>query len=35
MTKVWACFAVRSAALCRVPVSLVWIVASGLIKTLA
>ena len=29
MTKVWACFAVRSAALCRIPVSMELIVALG------
>ena len=35
MTNVWACFAVRSAALCRVPVSIVWIVIFGFIVTFA
>lgn len=35
MTNVWACFAVRSAALCRVPVSIVWIDGSGFIVTFA
>ena len=35
MTKVWACFAVRSAALCRVPISIVWIDGSGFIVTFA
>ena len=35
MTKVWACFAVRSAALCRVPVSIEWIEGSGIIVTFA
>lgn len=35
MTNVWACFAVRSAALCRVPVSIVWIDWSGFIVTFA
>ena len=35
MTNVCACFAVRSAALCLVPVSTECIVWSGLIRTLA
>ena len=35
MTNVWACFAVRSAALCRVPVSIVWNVGSGFIVAFA
>ena len=35
MTKVWACFAVLSAALCRVPVSIEWIDGSGIIVTFA
>ena len=35
MTKVWACFAVRSADLCRVPVSIVWMDGSGFIVTFA
>ena len=33
--NVWACFAVRSAALCRVPVSIEWIDGSGIIVTFA
>ncbi len=35
MTKVLACFAVRSADLCRVPVSVVCIDGSGFIVTFA
>ena len=35
MTNVWACFAVRSAALCRVPVSIELIVMFGFIVTFA
>ena len=35
MTKVWACFAVRSADLCLVPVSIVWMLVSGFIETFA
>lgn len=35
MTNVWVCFAVRSAALCRVPVSIVLIDVSGFIETFA
>ena len=33
--NVWACFAARSAALCLVPVSIVWIEGSGFIVTFA
>ena len=33
--KVWACFAVRSAALCLVPVSIEWMDESGIIVTFA
>jgi len=35
MTNVWACFAVRSAALCLVPVSIELIIGSGFIVTFA
>ena len=35
MVNVWACFAVRSAALCRVPVSIVLMDVSGFIVTFA
>lgn len=35
MTNVWDCFAVRSADLCRVPVSVVWIDGSGTTITFA
>ena len=35
MTNVCACFAVRSAALCLVPVSTEWIVWSGFINVFA
>lgn len=35
MTNVFACFAVRSAALCRVPVSIVETESSGFIVTFA
>ena len=35
MTNVWACFAVRSAALCLVPVSIVVIDVSGFIVAFA
>jgi len=33
--NVWACFAVRSAALCLVPVSRVWTDVSGFIRIFA
>jgi len=35
MMKVWVCFAVRSAALCLVPVSIVFMLVSGFIETFA